>query len=309
MSEFKGYMMIVGAALFWGVSATAAKHLQNLGVETLLIVQTRVSFSAIFLFLFFALFRRETLRVNVGDLWRFALVGVIGVAGANFTYYTVIEMSTVATGILIQYTAPLLVMAYAIAVKEERFGLVKLGAAIISLGGCFLAVGGYDQDVVRITPAVLVNGAASVFCFAFMTVYTRHLLRRYSLWTTSFYAIFLAACFWLFVNPPWKIAAGSHSPGIWVSLAVLALFSILIPHSLFFGGLRVVVPSRAIITSTLEPIAAIVSAALLLSEHLKPVQVVGAGMVILAIVLLNIRPERTRAMQPAFSIPERDDAS
>jgi drug/metabolite transporter (DMT)-like permease len=56
-----------------------------------------------------------------------------------------------------------------------------------------------------------------------------------------------------------------------VSLAVLAVFSVLIPHSLFFGGLRVVVPSRAIITSTLEPVAAIVSAAFLLAEHLKPV--------------------------------------
>ncbi|MGB2958265.1 MAG: EamA family transporter [Bacteroidota bacterium] len=309
MSEFRGYMMIVGAALFWGVSATAAKHLQNLGVDTLLIVQTRVSFSAIFLLAFFALFRRETLRVKPGDLWRFALVGVIGVAGANYTYYTVIEKSTVATGILIQYTAPLFVMAYAIAVKEEGFGLVKLGAAVISLGGCFLAVGGYDQNVVKITPSVLINGAGSVFCFAFLTVYTRHLLRRYSLWTTSFYAIFFAACFWLVLNPPWKIAAGSLSPALWVSLAVLAVFSVLIPHSLFFGGLRVVVPSRAIITSTLEPVAAIVSAALLLAEHLKPLQVTGAGMVILAIVLLNFRPERDRAVQPAFSIPERDDAS
>jgi hypothetical protein len=32
-------------------------------------------------------------------------------------------------------------------------------------------------------------------------------------------------------------------------------------------------------------------------------------MVILAIVLLNFRPERDRTMQPACSIPERDDAS
>jgi drug/metabolite transporter (DMT)-like permease len=309
MSELKGYMMIVGAALFWGVSATAAKYLQNLGVGTVLIVQTRVSFSALILLFYFALFKRETLRVRMADLWRFALVGVIGVAGANFTYYSVIKESTVATGILIQYTAPLLVMAYAVTVKEEKFSLTKVVAAVVSLGGCFLAVGGYDQDVVVITPSVLIHGVGSVFCFSFMTVYTRHLLRRYSLWTTSFYAILFASCFWLFVNPLWTIGAGDLSPELWVSLAILALFSILIPHSLFFGGLRVIVPSRAIITSTLEPIAAIVSAAVILAEHLRSIQVAGATMVILAIILLNLRPERERVLQPADPMPEPEDGS
>jgi drug/metabolite transporter (DMT)-like permease len=72
---------------------------------------------------------------------------------------------------------------------------------------------------------------------------------------------------------------------------LLAIFSLLIPHSLFFAGLRWVSPSRAIITSTLEPVVAITSAAYFLGEYLQPLQVFGAGIVLVGIVVLQFHPE------------------
>lgn len=111
------------------------------------------------------------------------------------------------------------------------------------------------------------------------------------MWTVTFYSITFASLFWLVVNPPWKIAMQSPSTPIWGALVVLAVVSILVPHSLYFSGLRYVVPSRAIITSALEPVVAILSAALVLGESLDIVQAIGALFVILAIVLLQVRRE------------------
>ena len=106
MSEVKGYLMIMAAAACWGVSATAAKFFLNQHVETILIVQMRVTVSALVLLLFYLFLKPHLLRVRLHDLWWFALLGVIGVAGANFTYYFTIKESTVATAIILQYTAP-----------------------------------------------------------------------------------------------------------------------------------------------------------------------------------------------------------
>lgn len=141
MKELKGYVMIMGAALCWGGSATTAKSLLNQQVDTLLIVQFRVTFSCLLMLVFYLLFKPRILRVNTRDLWRFALLGIVGVAGSNFTYYFTIKESTVATGILMQYLSPLLVMGYAAVAKEEEFTLYKLSAAVVSLLGCSLAVG------------------------------------------------------------------------------------------------------------------------------------------------------------------------
>ncbi len=283
--------MIMVAALLWGLSATAAKFLQNQQVGTLLIVQTRVTFSCLVMLAFYLAFAPRHLRVRLSDLWRFGLLGVAGMAGANFTYYFTIKESTVATAILIQYTAPIFVIAYETINKEEKFTVVKLIAALLSLGGCFLAVGGYDSARLNITPLGLISGIGSIFCFAFLTIYPRHLLVRYSTWTVIFYSLAGASIFWLFINPPWVIAAASPPADVWGALLILAIGSVLIPHTSYFAGLRHVVPSRAIITSTLEPIVAILSAGIFLGEYLATVQALGAALVLLAIVVLQIRRE------------------
>jgi drug/metabolite transporter, DME family len=291
MKEFKGYFMVMGASLFWGASATAAKFLLNRHPDTLIIVQTRVTFACLLLLPYLALTRPAALRVRPRDLWQFALLGIVGVAGSNFTYYFAIKESTVATAILIQYTAPMLVMAYAAYSGEERVTAVKLAAAAISLFGCFLAVGAYNLALLKISPLGLASAVCSVFTWAFMNVYTRHLLSRYTLWTVMFYAIASAAAFWLIVQPPWAVAALDLPADVWGGLIVLSVVSILIPHTLYFSGLRFVVASRAIITSTLEPVIAIVTAALFLGEYLAWGQAIGAVVVLCAIVLLQLQRE------------------
>jgi drug/metabolite transporter (DMT)-like permease len=162
---------------------------------------------------------------------------------------------------------------------------------VLSLGGCFLAVGAYDREVLRITPLGLLTGIGSIFGFAFLTIFTRSLLKTHGVWTSTFYAMVFASLFWGVLNPPWVIAAQSLTAWTWGSLAVLAVLSLLIPQTLFFGGLRRIVPSRAIITSTFEPIVAIVSAAWFLGEGLQPLQILGALLVITAILLLHAHPE------------------
>ncbi|HCV44239.1 MAG TPA: hypothetical protein DGH68_12195 [Bacteroidetes bacterium] len=291
MREFKGYLMILAAAILWGCSATLAKLLLNQNVSTILIVQTRVTFSALILLVFYLLFKPHILRVGIHDLWRFALLGVLGVAGSNFTYYFAIRESTVATAITLQYTAPLFVMANTTFLGEEKFSTIKLAAAIVSLVGCFLAVGAYDTSVLRLSTAGLISGIGSMISFSFFTIYTRHVLSRHNVWTTTFYALVFASLFWLVVNPPWSIVGENPVGEVWKGLVVLAIISILVPHSLYFSGMRYVVASRAIITSTLEPVVAMVSAAIFLAEFLNPIRVAGAALVIGAIALLQVQKE------------------
>jgi drug/metabolite transporter (DMT)-like permease len=295
MTRRRGNLMILGAAALWGVSATAAKALFTFQLNTILVVQARVTVSFVILLLFALMLRREILRVEKRDLWKFALLGCIGVAGTNFAYYYTIKASTVATAILIQYTAPLLVMGHEVWKGHERLTTLKVSAAVLSLLGCFLAVGGYDAGVLKLTPLALLAGIGSIVGFAFMTVFTRDVLRSQNVWSMTLYSIGFASLFWLVQNPPWVIPDQIPGAKVILPLTFLAVFSLLIPHSLFFSGLRWVPPSRAIIISTIEPVVAIGSAALYLGEYLQPLQIVGAAVVIGAIALLQFHPEEHHA--------------
>ena len=82
-----------------------------------------------------------------------------------------------------------------------------------------------------------------------------------------------------------------------------AVISVLIPHSLYFMGIRYLTASRAIITATFEPVVAIAMAYVLLNETLTPVQILGAILVVSAIVILHRKPDVT---QEVFERTSRD---
>lgn len=287
--------MIFIAVTFWGGSASLAKYLfaSNPKIETLIISQTRSTFSFFLLACYFALMERSVFRIERRDIGKFAVLGVLGIAVTNFAYYFTVQESTVATAILIQYTAPVLVMLYSVAVsREEQIQGIKVLSLILALSGCYLAVSGGPAAEIRLSGWVLVSGIASSVCFAFLLIASKRILRRYSTWTMLVYSFGFAGVFWLFVNPPWKIAAAEYSMSDWGILWLFAIVSILIPHSLFTTSLKTLEASTAGIASTLEPVIAIVIAYFALGEALQGIQMIGAVAVVAAVVLLQIAPRR-----------------
>jgi drug/metabolite transporter (DMT)-like permease len=59
----------------------------------------------------------------------------------------------------------------------------------------------------------------------------------------------------------------------------------LLPFTFYFAGLKLLVPTKAIIASCLEPVFAILIAALALKEAVGFVQAIGIAMVLGAIVM------------------------
>jgi drug/metabolite transporter (DMT)-like permease len=291
MNNLRGYLFILGATLFWGVSATIAKFLFTHDINTLVLVQMRMTLSCVVLLALFALFKRHLLIVQVKDLYHFALLGIIGGAGSNFTYYFTIQQTNVATAILLQYIAPLLVLIYAAFSREEELSFAKILAGTVSLVGCFLAVVGKDFSLLTISKIGLLTGFASAVCWGFTNVWLRHLLKRYSVWTCLVYSFIFASIFWLIINPPWKVIEAHYTSETWATFFIFAMISILIPHSFYFAGMQYLTASRAIITATFEPIVAIVSAYFFIHEILEPVQIFGAVLVVVAIAILQLKQE------------------
>jgi drug/metabolite transporter (DMT)-like permease len=208
-------------------------------------------------------------------------------AGANVTYYVTMRESSVATGILLQYAAPLLVMLYALFSREERLTMVRAVCGILAVGGCYFALGGWSAASGPVSAFALTTGILSAFCFGFLTVFARHAARGLDTRTVTLYTISFAAAFWMIE----LIVTGRRIPALdlvtWGALVALAVVSILIPYLLYFGGLKRIGPTQAVVCATLEPIVAIGSAAVVLGERLTPPQIVGAAVVIAAITALQ----------------------
>ena len=285
--KWGGYLLISLSALCWGLSATLAKFLFRHEVGPLILVQTRASLSFVILALVILFFRPAALKIRAADLPALSLLGVVRIAGANFFYYYTIAISSVATGVILQYTAPVWVLLGAVALKWDRLHWRKGAGVLLAWAGCILAVGWHSRAGVAGSTLAFVTGILAALCFAFFNLYGRRLIARYSLWTILCYSLAATTFFWLLINPPWALWNAGYSPDQWFTFLWFAVLSILLPYTFYSVGLRQIGPTRAITVSTLEPIVGIVSAYVIVGESLGFVQLLGAGLVLSAILLTH----------------------
>lgn len=291
MNNLKGYIAISLAAVMWGVAASVAKSFFNMAYEPLILVQMRVTLSFAVLFLFFLATNRSLLRFHLKDIPHVLIVGILGVAGSNYFYYAAIKETNVSTAILVQYSAPVMVMMYTVLFQKERLSVAKISSLVLSIGGIVLAIGAYNPEVLKGTMHGIVLALLAAVSFSIFTISGKSLTQKYSIWTGLIYLLGAATLFWSFINTPMDIVNAHYTMEDWKVFGVIALISILIPYSLYYYGLHHIQSSKAIIISTLEPVVAIASEWMFLDGVMGPVQIVGAVCVITAIILLQRESE------------------
>jgi len=228
------------------------------------------------------------------------VLGVLGVAASNYLYYLAIERTNVATAIILQYTAPVWVLIYMVMRGLQKPTLLRVGAVTLALTGIALVIGPFEKGGMRLDAIGVIAALLAAFAFAFYNIGGHDILARHDRWTVLLYAIFSASLFWMFVNPPWKIAAAHYSGPQWLFLFVFSLISVLFPFSFYFAGLQHLDPTRAIVVSCLEPVFSILIAAVVLGELLRSWQTAGILLVLIAIVVVQL-PDR-RLQEPVTLI-------
>jgi drug/metabolite transporter, DME family len=298
----RGYAYIAAATFLWGIAATLGRaaftgRLLPTGralqpIDPLILSQSRTTISFLVLLPILRWQRGwRSLRLPAGDFGRIALLGVFGVAASNYLYYLAIQRTNVATAIILQYTAPVLVLLYMVARGLQKATLQRSAAVGLAVVGSALAIGIVGAGGFRLDPVGVGAAMLAAVSFAFYNVAGHRILARYDRWIVLLYTTFSAGAFWLIVNPPWKLVAAHYSGLQWSFLLVFAVVSVLAPFSLYFAGLQHLEPTRAIVASCLEPVFSIVLAAILLGEALRPIQTLGILVVLAAIVIVQL-PER-----------------
>jgi len=285
-----GYVYVVLAALLWASSGSAAKFLFLGGMSPFHLVQLRSTISAALLLLWLLAAKRSLLKIKRKDLVYFFLLGIF-LGATQFTYLYAISRINVAAAVLLQYQAPVLIAGYALLFKRKRLSAVTLAALLGAVTGCYLMVGAYNLDIVNMNRNGIISGLACAFAFALYSVKSEYGMRSYSPWTVVFYALFFAAVIWNVLAPPLSAFSLTYSIVSWGWILFIAVFGTIIPYGLYNEGINLILPTRASITATLEPVIAGCISFLFLNEMLEPLQITGAGLVIASVLTLQVRKD------------------
>lgn len=304
------------AAFLWGVSAVLGRavftgKLALNGelphpIDPIILSQTRTSFSLLVLLPLLVRGRGlQRIKLPAPDLIQCLMLGMFGVAASNYFYYVAIQRTSVAIAIVVQYTAPVWVLVYVVARRQQKPSLQKVAAVAIAVIGIALTIGmigGKSMSPLRLDSGGFLAALVASFSFAFYNVGGHRILARYDRWRVLVWTLTSASVFWLIVNPPWKVFAANYTVAQWGFLFLFSMVSVLGPFSLYFLGLQYLEPASAIIASCLEPVFSIVLAAALLGEGLRSVQILGIVLVLSAIVIVQM-PGRGASEESAIVEP------
>jgi drug/metabolite transporter (DMT)-like permease len=304
-TERSGYLYILIGATLWGVSSVVAKSLFIIGLPPAELVQIRLTLGTLTLLLTLLILDRRRVIISLKDLPYFFVLGFVGVAGVQFTYYYTISKIHVGPAVLIQYLSPVWIAVYAFVFQKEPLTIRKIGALLLALLGCYFTVGGYRLDLLRLNRIGIASGLISSLFFSFYALYGEKGLKKYDPWTLILYGFGFGAVFYWLLISPMRVIAGGYSFKIWMAFLYIAIFSTLIPFGLYFKGIERVRATRASITATWEPVVAGVTAYFVLGEVLSPLQVAGGFGVIVAIVLLQMAKEKAAPSSPIDIRPKK----
>ncbi len=296
--EIHGYLYILIGSTLWGISSVVAKSLFNIGLPPAELVLIRLTLATLTLLLILLFFDRKHITISLKDLAYFLILGFVGVAGMQFTYYYTISKIHVGPAILLQYIQPVWVSLYAFLFQREPLSKGKTASLLMAVLGCYFVVGGYQFDLLRINKVGIASGVASSLFFTFYALYGEKGLKKYNPWTLILYGFGFGAIFYWIILSPMKFVTGGYSLKMWLAFIYIAIFSTLLPFGFYLKGIERVRATRSSITATWEPVVAGFTAYIVLGEVLYPLQVLGGIAVIVAVVLLQISREKAAPSTP-----------
>jgi drug/metabolite transporter (DMT)-like permease len=219
--------------------------------------------------------------------WRMAVNGAM-LAVHWFAFFKAIQIANVATGLLGFASFPLFVLLLELALLRARARAADWAIAGLVVVGLLVLL----PEPSAGNPIVqgLAWGVFSGFSFALLTVSNRALAARRSPTVIAFWQnVCAAAC----LAPALALAPTRPDAREFALLLVLGVVCTALAHTLFIRSMRVLSAHTASVVAALEPIYGIALAVVLLGEVPDARTMLGAVLIVGAVVAASARAART----------------
>ena len=241
----------------------------------------------VFLAIALAFKRRDLSAIRRADLPLLAAFGLLGVLAVQLVYYEAIQRIPIGVALVIEYTAPLLILGYW-RVRGRHVGLGLWVAGILTVAGCYFVVGAYDAQLREVNTIGALLAAADAAILASYFLIAERLVTRYSSWALLCVGFGAAAIAWSIARPLWTLDWSRLNGELGLDVLGVVVVATVVPYLFSVGAVRLIPAARVGLASTAEPVIAAVAAWLLIGESLQALQVVG-GLIVVAGILVAQR--------------------
>ncbi|MGW6929957.1 EamA family transporter [Lentzea sp. NPDC054927] len=306
-SKSTGLIAAAVSFISFGTSGAFVKPLLEAGWSPTAAVTARALAAGLVLLPFVLVSLRGKWELLLKARWAVVGMGMVGVAVTQVLYFAAIQRIPVATALLIEFLAPLILVGFTWAVSRRTPAPVVLVGSVLAVGGLVLVIGPGAIQAVDPIGLALAFGAA-IGCSVYFVIAARP--------NEGLPPVALAGAGMLLAAPvlalvgatgllPFTATFGDLSllgttTAWWVPLLVVAVVGTALAYASGITASGILGSRLASFIALLEVVSASLFAWLLLGEELSPLQLFG-GVLILA-GIASVRAERQK-VEPVVAPP------
>ncbi|CAN5783414.1 EamA family transporter [soil metagenome] len=314
-----GLLFALGSAVTFGLSGPFAKSLMTAGWSPTAAVTARLAGGALVMAIFATAVKPDWIRQALQNFRSVVLYGLIPIAGAQLCYYNAVSHLSVGVALLLEYTAPLLVVGYLWVTTSRRPSNRTLAGVGTAVAGIMLVLGVFDGLAsAQINVAGVIWGLGAAICAACYFMMSDEVTTDGSgldaitlaaggliVGAAAVAALGLTGIMPLTFSTNDVVVAGFTTSWI-VPVAVLAVLPTALAYTLGIGGVARLRPSFASLVGLSEVLFAVLWAWLLVGEAMSVTQAIG-GLIVLGGLVLARSGDRpvTAATWPEVGSSDR----
>lgn len=159
-----GLVFALTSALSFGMSGPLAKALMDAGWSPTGAVTARMAVGALAMVIFASIVRPQWVREAIHHRKTVIAYGIVPIAGAQLCYYNAVAHLSVGVALLLEYTAPVLVVGYLWATTRRRPTNMTLAGVALAVAGIMLVLNVFAGAHINATGVAW--GLAAAVCAA-----------------------------------------------------------------------------------------------------------------------------------------------
>lgn len=278
-----GLGLLILAAVSFAANSTSAVVSYRGGATPISVITVRMLFTIVVLYLLTRV-TGSTIRLPPRDRAVSLALGLV-LAIQSYALFKAIEYVPVALGVLTFYLYPLFTGVAAHVVGQERLGWRLGSALVVAFVGLVLAlnVTGTLIDPLGVALAVL----SAITLAAIIVIGAPLIARTGDSRPFTFHMHITAATVFVLVSAVMGELPLPQTQRAWVGFVGVSVFYA-IATTAFFAAVKIVGSVRSGLVMNLEPVSSIVMGFLVLGQAMSPVQLLGAALIVGAVVAVRL---------------------
>lgn len=295
-TNIRGTLLALVGGIGWGFSGACAQYAFNTyDVDPLWASAFRMICAGLLLgIISFAVFRPQfcALWKRPATVLHMALFAIFGLAFCQITYLVGISYSNAATITVIQYAAPVIIVAYA-CVRDKRAPFFKeVLCILLVIAGVFLIATHGDPGNLALSEQALFWALISCFAYALYTLLPGTLMVHYGSMPVVASGLLIAGAVMAAIVQPWNNAPTMDASGWIVLVGGLVLCGTVISFSSYFQAVKDIGATKTSLIASIETVSATFFSVAWLGVALSPIDIVGFVLIVATVFILARKEKR-----------------